>query len=225
VARSTSRLDEDEQRLAALWEHESEDGAAHTESADDAIAALFSSSPDDAAHVRPTARRTRRCSTRPGVHRSHARARPPRLPTPRRLLVLGVAVVAALVIAFVAPGAFTGAPDGATDRIRNGAVRTDETVAAQRSTPAEPEAGRRQGARHRHVNPAETPRQTDDVRRDRVRASRRNRDSPPRAHSRRRSARPADVTASPPPRPPTPASRQVTPPTPLSPACDEFPPC
>jgi hypothetical protein len=224
VASSTPRLDEDERRLVALWEYESKDGAAHTESADDAVAALFSSSLGGAPRtdVRPAASRTRRSATRPAGQRSHARPRPHRQPAPRRLRGVGAVVAAALHVAFAIPGAFTGAPDSATDQIRHRASRTDVPLAAQEPSPAEREAARSQRTRQRRNNPAETVQQTDEVRRDRVRASRSHRDSTARARSRRRTGRPADVTALP---PPPPASRQVTPPTPLSSACDEFPPC
>ena len=71
VTRGT-QLDDGDQRLAALWEHELDDAAADAKTADDVIAALFSSSPDDEAHTkqRATTSRTRRSRSRPSGQRS-----------------------------------------------------------------------------------------------------------------------------------------------------------
>ncbi|MEY2517512.1 MAG: hypothetical protein QOJ89_4870, partial [bacterium] len=99
VDRSAPQLDEDEQRLAALWEPEFEADAAKVET-DDAIAALFSTSPDDAAQTPPraAASRTRRATTRTRGQRSRAGSQPRRPSAPRRLLAAGaLATVAALL--------------------------------------------------------------------------------------------------------------------------------
>ncbi len=195
--------------------------------AHDAITALFSSSPGGAArtHMRPAASSTSRSAKRPGGQRSHARTRPHRPPTARRRRAVAAVAAAALLVAFVAPGAFTDAPESATDQTRQDAGRRHVTLAARQPSRPQREAARRQRARQRRGHPAETVQQTDDVRRHRARASRGDLGSPARPRSSRRTRRTPDVTAPPRPPQPIPASRQVTPPTPLSSACDEFPPC
>ena len=116
---TTPRLDDGEQRLTALWEHDLDDAAAEPKTADDAITALFSSSPDGEAHISPgeTTGSTRRSAPDPGRQRAQARSRRRRAHPPHRLLGAGAAVAAAAVL-FVALDWFGEHPDSVATKTR-----------------------------------------------------------------------------------------------------------
>ena len=220
VTRST-RLDDGEQRLAALWEHDLDDAAADAKTADDVIAALFSSSPDGEAQTnqRASTSRTRRSTSRASGQRRHARARPRRAHLPHRLLGAGAAVAAAFALLFVAPNWFGEHPDSVATKARPPAGHAATAVARGRAAQPERTVRDSRTVRRHHRRPS--TKQAPEVARPRrkpSRAAHRDRDPPTPPPSRSPAARSLAEPA--PPR-----ERRVPPVAPTSSACDEFPPC
>ena len=220
VTRST-RLDDGEQRLAALWEYELDDAAAEAKTADDVIAALFSSSPDGEApaNQRASTSRTRRSTSRPSGQRAHARARPRRAHLPHRLLGSGAAVVATFALLIATPDWFGEHSDNVAPKARPQAGHAATAVARERS--AQPERSVRDSRtvrrHHRRLATKQAP-EAARPRRKPSRAAHRERDPPTPPPSRSPSARSLAEPA--PPR-----ERRVPSVAPTSSACDEFPPC
>ncbi len=211
---STPRLDDDDQRLAALW-----DGAPEAEEGDDGIDALFSSSHDDAEQKIPRAatRMRRRYSFHREGRPSRSRPRPLRAPQSPWLLGAAAAVAAAGALILVAPRPFDSPHTPTTDR-RQPSGRTVPAARApeRRLHPKRPGRGSRE-TRERRQEPVESPHQREHVRRDPAQAPRDGRRSTARPASPRHVAPAVD----PPPRPHKP---HIAPPA-LSSACNEFPPC
>ena len=199
VTRGT-RLDDGEQRLAALWEHELDDAAADAKTADDVIAALFSSSPDGEAQTnqRASTSRTRRSTSRASGQRRHARARPRRAHLPHRLLGAGAAVAAAFALLFVAPDWFGEHPDNVATKARPQAGHAATAVARGRAAQPERTVRDSRTVRRHHRRPA--TKQAPEVARPRrkpSRAAHRERDPPTPPPSRSPSARPLAEPAPP----------------------------
>ena len=220
VTRST-RLDDGEQRLAALWEYELDDAAADAKTADDVIAALFSSSPDGEAQTnqRASTSRTRRSTSRASGQRRHARARPHRAHLPHRLLGAGAAVAATFALLIVTPDWFGEHSDNVATKARPQAGHAATAVARGRAAQPERTVRDSRTVRRHHRRPA--TKQAPEVARPRrkpSRAAHRERDPPTPPPSRSPSARPLAEPA-------PPHARRVPSVAPTSSACDEFPPC
>lgn len=219
MALSMPRFDDDEQRLAALWEHTLGDDASNPETADDTIAALFSSSRESAEHRPPCAsvRRTRRSSAHRSGHGSGARMQRFEWTGPQRLLGAAPILVAVLVVVFVAPRTLTGSTDdNAAVKGRPQGGRIAPAIAPERPSRAEQRTVRSQPARQRR-QPAVKPRhQAKRASRTGVQVPRGDRQLPARPQSPHH-PRPLDVTPRTQPRVPPRAAP--------SSACDEFPPC
>ena len=220
---TTPRLDDGEQRLTALWEHDLDDAAADPKTADDAIAALFSSSPDGGAHTSPreTTERARRSAPDPGSQRAQARSRRRRSHLPHRLLGAGAAIAATFAVALliVAPDWFGEHPDSVATKPRPQPGQAATAVTRRR--PAEPERKVRDSRTVRRHHRRPTTQQEPEAARPRRRLSRsaqRDRDTPTPPPSR-------SPTVLPLAKPKTAHAREAPPATATSSACDEFPPC
>ena len=220
VTGTTPRLHDGEQRLTALWEHGLDDAAAEPKTADDAIAALFSSSPDGEAHTSPreTTGRTRRAAPDPGSQRAQARSRRRRSHLPHRLFGAGAAVAAAVALLVLAPDWFGEHPDSVATKAH---PQASHTAAAAGGRSAQPERKVRDGhtVRGHHRRPA--TQQAPEAARPRrrlTRAAQRDRDPPAPPPSRSATLRPLAEPA-------PPHAREVPSAAATSSACDEFPPC
>lgn len=219
MALSTSRLDDDEQRLAALWEHKPGDGGSTARTADDSIAALFSSSRESAEHRPPRAseRRTRRSSAHRSGHGSGARMQRFEWTGPQRLLAATPILVAVLVVVFGTPRTLTGSTDdNAAVKGRPQAGRIAPAIAPERPSRAEQRTVRSHPARQRRQPTVKPRHQAKRASHDGVQPPRGDRQLPARPRSPHH-PRPLDVTPRTQPRVPPRAAP--------SSACDEFPPC
>lgn len=205
-------VDDDEQRLAALWD----DQPTGIPTGDDAIGRLFAA-PDGTERDRDTedipGRRHDRRS------RSHTPRRPLRRPrrprTPNRLLLIGLAGIASATIAAAGSQLLTSAPQMVSEpQHRTGTATSVVTPRiGDDSRPVDPPR------RTRRPRP-DAPRETSASRRKRLPvASRRPRHA---AHQSR-----AAAPRAPRPRALSPSGPTSAPPLPApsSSACDEFPPC
>jgi hypothetical protein len=212
VPLTTSQLD-DEQRLAALWEHDVDDDESYTASHEDARATLFASACDTATAAHTTRPRRRR-SARP--QQSRVRTRPPRRAQPRRLAGAAISVLAALAVVIVTDGTPTGTPSDDTSKPTPQAVHT---VPAP-TTPAHIDRPDRTGTTRRRTRTPSAPQQTERPKRRPAQTSRGDRKTRRDRPLRRPTARPPAARPSRPP-----AAPPVPPPVATSSACDEFPPC
>lgn len=220
--------DGDVERLAALWEEPLDSSTVGTGSADDGIAALFSTPAGAAAHAPPrqpaNARRSapRRRSPRFQCSR---RRRFPRSRATDRLLPIGAVLVATPMLVSVALSALTGPTD--TPSATYPRATADPPPAA--SPPTLPSRGQghlrrirstRVPAHRRHDDRRPTTR----AHTTRSQTARRDRAARPApAQQRRRSAHRFVAT---PVAPRTPRQHRVSAtPAPVSSACEEFPPC
>ena len=226
VTGTTPRLDDGEQRLTALWEHDLDDAAADPKTADDAIAALFSSSPDGEAHTSPreTTGRTRRSAPRPGSQRAQARSRRRRAHLPHRLPEVSAArsrgrLAVAFALLIVAPDWFGEHPDSVATKARPQAGHAATAVARRR--PAEPERKVRDSrtvpsAPPAPRHPASTGSRAPETQALAICATRSGLATPPPSRS---------TTVRPLAEPTPPHAREVPSAAATSSACDEFPPC
>ena len=215
VPLTTPQLD-DEQRLAALWEHDVDDDGAHTASHDDARATLFATARDTATAAHTTRPRRRR-SARP--QQSRRRTRPPRRAQPRRLAGAAISALAALtvVIVIATDGTPSGTPSYDTAKPSPQAVRTAPTPTTPAHVDRHPE---RTGATRRRTRTSNAPQEAERPKRRPAQTSRADRNTPHDRPSRHAAARAPAARPSRPPAPPP-----VPPPVATSSACDEFPPC
>jgi len=230
MAVNTSLLEDDEQRLAALWAQPLDDAAVGAEPPDDVIAALFSA-PGGAA-PRPTPRtrgsRARQPAARPQSARLQGSFAGGRLATRSRATNRSLAVVAMLVAAFVlipvARSALTGPVDIPATHPRVTADRPPASSPSALPSRGQTELPRVRATRARAHRRQERRQAIARANRTRSRIVRRDR-AARRAGARERHPSAGRFVA-------TPAAPQTAPPdfipqptAPVSSACDEFPPC
>lgn len=206
VALSTPRLEDDEQRLAALWEHDFDSSAADAEAQDDATATLFATA--EQAHAGTSPHRA------PGGSRAGTHPRQERRAQRRRLAGAAVGVLTASVLAVVAL-----TTPRTPDDMSNPRPRATLTAPVQPPIPVRTRSARR-GPRsdstpgtRRSLRRPDRPHAHGETR-ERAQTSRGLRNARQARPSRRPSAGPH---ATPP--------RRQPPPVATSSACNEFPPC
>ncbi len=209
VTLTTPRLDDDEQRLAALWEHGVVDDAAPTVAHDDAITTLFASACDTATPT-PAARPRPRRSVR--AQQPRVRTRHTTRPRRRQLAGAAVGVLAAVTVAIAI------ATDGTPSR-----APSDSSTPHPRAAPTAPaptahldRRPNRPGTTQRRQRTPHAPRRTERLARRSTQTSRDGRDTSRARPSQRPAAGPSEARPIPAP---------VPPPLATSSACDEFPPC
>lgn len=221
--------EEDEERLAALWDQPLDAADVDDQSAEDGIAALFSSPHRAAARAAPRAHAStaRRSAPRRRFPRSQGscRRRLPRSRATSRSVAIGAVLVAASVSLSIALSALTGPTD--TPPATYPRATADRAPAA--SPPTLPSRGQRDLRRvrstrapaHRRDEDRRPIARADTTRSQTARHDRAARPAP--AQQRRRSARRFVAT---PVAPLTPQPHRVpATPAPVSSACEEFPPC
>jgi hypothetical protein len=210
VTPATARLADDEQRLAALWEDELDDGnasAAH----DDETTTFFPISREAGMRARVTQSTTR---TSPRTQLPHMR----RGPMPRQLAGAAVCGLAAAVVMLATHGTPAGGPHEPTPGPRPRAAQAT-------AVPTAPAPPNRTGTTRRHDHTPEVPRKTEHTTRRRAQTSRAHLGAPRPRLSRRPIARPSDAGPRRQPAPPPVPVPPVPVPAATSSACDEFPPC
>lgn len=204
---ATARLDDEDQRLAALWESDVDGSAGDAAAHDDETATFFPVSGDAGMRAR---------EPQPATRASRWTQRPRMRPAtkPRRLAGAAVCGLVAAVVVFATHGTPARHPHEPTPVPRPRAARA---TAAAPPAPAPPNhAG---VARRRHHPPA-VPHKPEHPTRTRAQTSRAHMSAPRPRPSRRPTAAPSDAA---PRRQPAPPPVPVPPAT--SSACDEFPPC
>lgn len=214
--------EDDEARLAAMWDEPLDAEPVGGQPGDDVIANLFGSSSD---HQPRTAPRAHKSDRRPREARRRCLDRAVWPRAVYRWVAVGVVLVAALAVITIARSPSAGPA-------QTNATKSTRTPSGHSAAPTL-RGSRELGAPHRRHTRAARARRDRNRRRSRARRARAHERAARRAramvtHARHRARVPSRPTAPPPGPTPTPQTseprRTPMPPAPSS-ACDEFPPC